>query len=171
MTGRTPARVDPEIVAQLAADGMGRNAVARTLGVSRRAVDTAAKAAGITWVRSSTEAATKARMADRRAELLDDFSEISDKAAERLLDALDADEIDPRVLQALAQVAGAATDKLTTLADRLTATDDHGDSLLDRLAAGFSEWAEHVANADDQITTTSTTDPEGTSHDQDPARN
>ena len=154
MTGRTPARVDPEIVAQLAADGMGRNAVARTLGVSRRAVDTAAKAAGITWVRSSTEAATKARMADRRAELLDDFSEISDKAAERLLDALDADEIDPRVLQALAQVAGTATDKLDRLADRLTADDGTGDSLLDRLAAGFQSWAAHVEHLDHNQTTT-----------------
>ena len=99
-------------------------------------------------------------MADRRAELLDDFSQISDRAAERLLDALDRDEIDPRVLQALAQVAGTATDKLTTLADRLTADDGTGDSVLDRLAAGFSEWAEHVANAD-QNTSTTTDDAQG----------
>ena len=153
MTGRTPARVDPATVARLAADGLGRNACARRLGVSRRAVDEAARIAGITWVRSSTEAATKARMADRRAELADDFSLISDRAAERLLDALDADEIDPRVLQALAQVAGTATDKLDRLADRLTADDGTGDSVLDKLAAGFQSWAAHVEQLDHHQTT------------------
>lgn len=154
MTGRTPARANPEEVARLAADGMGRNAVARHLGVSRRAVDDAARAAGVSWVRSSTEAATRARMADRRAELAEDFSEISDRAAERLLDALDRDEIDPHVLRALANVAGMSVDRLTALADRIDATEDRGDSLLDRLAAGFSEWAEHVANADQNTSTT-----------------
>lgn len=153
MTGRTPARANPEEVARLAREGMGRNAVARHLGVSRRAVDEAARAAGVSWVRSSTEAATKARMADRRAELLDDFSQISDRAAERLLDALDADEIDPHVLRALANVAGTSVDKLTALADRLTADDGTGDSLLDRLAAGFSEWAAHVEHLDHNQTT------------------
>ena len=146
--GRTPARVNLEEVARLASEGMGRNAVARHLGVSRRAVDEAAKAAGVSWVRSSTEAATKARMADRRAELAEDFSEISDRAAERLLQALDADDLDPRVLQALAQVAGAATDKLTTLADRLDADGDRGDSLLDQLRAGIDSWAAGLADQD-----------------------
>ena len=148
MTGRTPARATPDMVAQLAAEGHGRNSCARELGLSRRQVDRLAREAGIKWERAATEAATRARMADRRAELVEDFSQIADGAAERLLDALDADEIDPRVVQALAQVAGTATDKLTTLADRLTADDGTGDSVLDRLAAGFSEWAEHVANAD-----------------------
>ena len=93
-------------------------------------------------------------MADRRAELADDFSQIADGAAERLLQALDADEIDPRVLQALAQVAGTATDKLDRLADRLTADDGTGDSLLDRLAAGFQSWAAHVEHLDHNQTTT-----------------
>ena len=153
MTGRTPARVDPEKVAQLAADGLGRNSVARTLGVSRRAVDEAARIAGVSWVRSSTEAATKARMADRRAELVDDFSEISDRAAERLLEALDDDELDPNVLRALANVAGLSIDKLTALSDRLTADDGTGDSVLDKLAAGFQSWAAHVEHLDHNQTT------------------
>ena len=52
MTGRTPARVNPEEVARLASEGMGRNATARHLGVSRRAVDDAARIAGVSWVRS-----------------------------------------------------------------------------------------------------------------------
>ena len=38
MTGRTPARANPEEVAQLAREGMGRNAVARHLGVMSRDV-------------------------------------------------------------------------------------------------------------------------------------
>lgn len=154
MTGRAgPTRATPDMVAQLAAEGHGRNSCARELGLSRRQVDRLAREAGITWERAATEAATRARMIDRRAELLEDFSQIADGAAERLLDALDQDELDPRVLQALAQVAGSSVDRLTALADRLTADDDHGDSLLDRLAAGFSEWAEHAANTDDQTTT------------------
>ena len=139
-------RAGPARVRELAEQGYGRNACALELSVSRRQIDTWAKAAGVTWVRSSTEAATRARMADRRAELADDFSAISDRAAERLLQALDADEIDPRALQALAQVAGTATDKLDRLADRLDADENSPESLLDTMRAGFANW--HAALAD-----------------------
>ena len=158
MTGRTPARVDPEEVARLAREGMGRNACARHLGVSRRAVDTAAQAAGITWVRSSTEAATRARMADVRASLADDFSQIADGAAERLLDALDRDEIDPHVIRALANVAGLSVDKLAALADRLDADENSPESLLDTMRAGFANWHSALkAGLDDQDQTTTET--------------
>lgn len=154
MTGRAgpPRKVDPEQVAQLAADGHGRNSVARTLGVSRRAVDEAARAAGVTWDRTATAQATAARLADVRAELTDSFTEAADLATGRLIEELHQDQLDAGTLRALATVAGISADKLIALGDRLTATDDHGDSLLDRLAAGFSEWAEHVANTgqDDQ---------------------
>ena len=156
--GTTPARVR-----ELAGQGYGRNACARELGVSRRQIDKLAREAGIDWSRTATEAATRARMADRRAELVDDFSEISDRAAERLLQALDADEIDPNVIRALINAAGTATDKLAALGDRLDSDEDRGDSLLERLASGFTEWAEHVANTDHQHNTTSTTD-EGDRH-------
>lgn len=144
MTGRAgPARVK-----ELAEQGLGRNAVSRELGISRRQVDKLAREAGVDWTRTATEAATAARMADVRAALADDFSEIADRSAERLLDALDADELDPHVLRALANVAGTSTDKLAALSDRLTATGDQGDSVLDKLASGFATWAEHVANTD-----------------------
>lgn len=156
VTGRTHAHVDPEEVAQLARDGMGRNAVARHLGVSRRAVDEAARIAGVSWVRTSTEAATKARMADRRAELAEDFSQIADGAAERLLDALDRDELDANVLRALANVAGLSVDKLTALADRLDADEDRGDSLLDQLRRGIDSW--HAGLTDQDQTNTITDD-------------
>lgn len=141
MTGRTPARANPEEVARLAREGMGRNQVARTLGVSRRAVDEAARAAGVSWVRTSTDAATKARVADVRASLADDFSQISDRAAERLLDALDRDELDPHVLRALANVAGLSVDKLAALADRLDVDDATGDSLIAQMGAWFAAAA------------------------------
>ena len=160
MSGRR-AGPAPARVRELAEQGYGRNACARELGVSRRQVDTWAREAGVSWVRSSTEAATKARMADRRAELADDFSAISDRAAERLLDALDRDEIDPRVLQALANVAGLSVDKLTALADRIDADEDRGDSLLDQLRRGIDSWAAGLAEQDhdqDDQTTTETTE-------------
>lgn len=151
MTGRAgPA---PARVKELAEQGYGRNACARELGVSRRAVDQAAREAGIDWSRTATEAATRARMADVRAALADDFADISDRAAERLLEALDADELDANVLRALANVAGTSTDKLAALSDRLATDDGTGDSVLDRLAAGFQSWADHVATTEQNIET------------------
>lgn len=145
----TGGRAGPVRVRELAEQGYGRNACARELSVSRRQIDAWAREAGVDWSRAGTAAATRARMIDRRAELADDFSQIADRSAERLLDALDADEIDHNVIRALVNAAGTSADKLTSLADRLTADDGTGDSVLDRLAAGFSEWAEHVANTDD----------------------
>lgn len=150
MTGRTPARANPEEVAHLAADGLGRNAVARELGVSRRAVDEAARAAGVSWVRSSTEAATRARMADVRASLAVDFADIADGAAERLLDALDRDELDANVLRALANVAGLSVDKLAALADRLDTEQDSPDTLLDQLRRGIDSWNAGLTDQTDQ---------------------
>ena len=158
MTGRAgPVRkADPQQVAQLAADGHGRNSVARTLGVSRRAVDEAARAAGVTWVRSSTEAATRARLADTRAELADTFTEAADLAGDRLIEELRRDQIDPGTIRALATVAGISTDKLIALGDRLSATDGSADSLLDQLRGGIDSWAAGLAEQDqdqDQIIT------------------
>lgn len=150
----------PTRVKELSEQGLGRNACARELGVSRRQIDTWAREAGVDWSRAGTAAATKARMIDRRAELAEDFGAIADRSAERLLQALDEDEIDHNVIRALVNAAGTSADKLTALADRLDATEDRGDSLLDRLATGFSEWAEHVANTD-QNTSTTTDDAQG----------
>lgn len=163
MTGRTgpPRKADPETVARLAADGLGRNAVARELGVSRRAVDEAARAAGITWDRTATAQATAARLADVRAELTDSFTEAADLATGRLIEALHADELDPAVLRALGTVAGISTDKVVLLGDRVSATDERGDSLLDQLRSGIDSWAAGLAEQDqdqDDQTTTETTE-------------
>ncbi|MBC7271678.1 MAG: hypothetical protein H5T76_23715 [Streptomyces sp.] len=150
MTGRagpTP-KADPETVARLAADGHGRNSVARTLGVSRRAVDAAARAAGVTWVRTGTAAATAARLADVRADLTDQFTEAADLATGRLIEALQADDLDPGILRALATVAGISADKLISLGDRVSAAEDRGDSLLDQLRAGIDSWAAGLADQD-----------------------
>lgn len=161
MTGTgPPKRVDPAQVAQLAREGHGRNSVARTLGVSRRAVDEAAKAAGVTWDRSATAAATAARLADVRADLADTFADAADLAGDRLITALRDDVLDPQVLRALATVAGISADKLLALGDRVQPADDHGESLLARLSAGIGEWAEWAANQppDDRPTTDQNTE-------------
>lgn len=160
MTRTGPAiKADPAQVAHLAADGLGRNAVARHLGVSRRAVDEAARAAGVTWDRTATAAATSARLADVRADLADTFADAADLAGDRLITALQADALDPSVLRSLATVAGISADKLLALGDRVRPADDHGQSILDRLSEGFGEWAEWAANTPpetDRPTTTST---------------
>lgn len=155
MTGRAgpTGKADPETVARLAADGHGRNSVARTLGVSRRAVDEAAQAAGVSWVRAGTAAATAARLADVRADLTDQFTEAADLATGRLIEALQADDLDPGILRALATVAGISADKLISLGDRVSATDDTGDSLLDQLRNGFDSWAAALAGHDQDRTT------------------
>ena len=154
-------KADPEQVAQLAADGLGRNAISRRLGVSRRAVDEAARAAGVTWDRTATAAATAARLADVRADLADTFATTADLAGDRLITALRADDLDPGVVRALATVAGISADKLIALSDRVSATEDRGDSLLDQLRAGIDSWAAGLAEQDqdqDDQTTTETTE-------------
>ncbi|WP_230929535.1 hypothetical protein [Dietzia aurantiaca] len=94
-------------------------------------------------------------MIDRRAELAEDFSDIADRAAERLLQALDADEIDHNVIRALVNAAGTSADKLSTLADRLDADENSPESLLDTMRAGFNNWhAALKAGLDDQGQTT-----------------
>lgn len=87
-------------------------------------------------------------MADVRASLADDFSQIADGAAERLLDALDADEIDHNVIRALANVAGLSVDKLTALADRIDADEGRGDTLLDQLRRGIDSWHAGLTDQD-----------------------
>lgn len=148
MSGRAgPA---PARVRELAEQGLGRNACARELGCSRRQIDKLAREAGVDWTRTATEAATAARMADVRAALADDFSEIADRSAERLLDALDADELDANVLRALANVAGTSVDRLTALADRIDTEQDSPDNLLDQLRRGIDSW--HAGLSDDDQT-------------------
>lgn len=152
-----PRKADPEQVAQLAADGLGRNAISRHLNVSRRAVDSAAQAAGIAWDRTATAAATAARMADVRAELADTFATTADLAGDRLIEELRRDHLDAGTLRALATVCGISTDKLIALGDRVSATDGTGDSLLDQLRAGIDNWhqglTEQNTDDDNQIIT------------------
>lgn len=150
MSAGPPRKADPEQVAQLAADGLGRNAISRRLGVSRRAVDEAARAAGITWDRTATAAATAARLADVRADLADTFATTADLAGGRLIEELRRDQLDAGTLRALATVCGISTDKLIALGDRVSATDGTGDTLLDQLRRGIDSWAAGLAEQDDQ---------------------
>lgn len=53
-------------VVELHGDGLGRNAIARTLGVHGRIVSELAKEHGLTFTRTATRTATAARVADSR---------------------------------------------------------------------------------------------------------
>lgn len=133
-------------VVELAEEGYGRNAIARELGCSRRAVDEAAKAEGISWDRSQTKAATAALVADAQHELSALFSETASMAARRLLAELQADVPDPQLIRALATSADLPAGRLLSIAERLpdSSADDTA-SLLARLSAGVDEWAAHWA--------------------------
>ncbi|MBB1032622.1 hypothetical protein G6027_17445 [Dietzia sp. SLG310A2-38A2] len=113
----------------------------------------------MSWVRAGTAAATAARLADVRADLTDQFTEAADLATGRLIEALQDDDLDPAILRALATVAGISADKLITLGDRVSATDDTGDSLLDQLRNGFDSWAAALAGHDQDRTTDERTTP------------
>ncbi|GAA1709326.1 hypothetical protein [Dietzia cercidiphylli] len=144
--GPAPARVR-----ELAEQGYGRNACARELGISRRAVDAAAVEAGVEWSREHTRQATAALVADSQHELSAMFSETASLAARRLLVELQSESPDPALIRALSSAADLPAGKLLIIADRVSTTDhdDRGDSLLDTLASGFASWAEHVANTTD----------------------
>ena len=88
---RRPRPVTPQLraqVAELHSGGMGRNAIAREVGVSTATVTKIAREAGLTFDREATAFATKVRLielADARATLAKSFA----VRAQELLDALD----------------------------------------------------------------------------------
>lgn len=139
--------IEPARVKELVEQGFGRNAVARELGVSYRAVDEVAKAEGITWDRSRTKKATAALVADAQHELSSMFSETASVAARRLLEELQSDDPNPHLIRALASASDLPAGRLLSIAERMTdGSADDTESLLGRLAAGVNEWAEHLAN-------------------------
>ena len=114
-----------EQVAELAAEGLGRNAVARALGTSPTTVTRAAEIAGIQFDGSLTESATKARadqLAQDRMALAELSAAIAFRAGRRLLIETGATVLDPTTVRSLATAYGVATDKLIGLT--ATVTDD-----------------------------------------------
>lgn len=131
MTGRgakttTPLfeRIAPN-VADLAAEGVARNEIARRLDCSPATVTKAARMAGVAFDGTATEAATVANVARStasRAELADRSAGLADKAGRRLAMELDAEVLDPVAVRTLATAFGVAVDKLVVLAASLPDT-------------------------------------------------
>lgn len=97
-------------VAHLAAEGLGRNEIARRMKVARGTVTSAAKLAGVTFDRQATAAATAARVTDlrtRRQELSARFLTVSSA----VLDAVDPDDPDARAVRERITAAAVAVDK------------------------------------------------------------
>ena len=112
-----------EQVAELAAEGLGRNAVARALGTSPTTVTRAAEIAGIQFDGSLTESATKARadqLAQDRMALAELSAAIAFRAGRRLLIETGATVLDPTTVRALATAYGVAADKLAALSATVT---------------------------------------------------
>lgn len=113
------APVSPADVRRLADEGLGRNAIARRLGATRHAVDTAAKAAGVTFDRAATRAAVAAWQADatlEREELAADFRRVTRVVLNRILNASDLDPGDLRDLLWSAGSSAASDARLGRLA-------------------------------------------------------
>lgn len=101
-------------VAELHAEGMGRNEIARALAVSPGTVSNAARIAGVEFDRSSTEVATRTRteqLAEDRADLAAMSAAIARRAGRRLFMELGATVLDPGAVTALNRTFGTAVDK------------------------------------------------------------
>lgn len=102
-------------VAELAANGIARNEIARRIGVSPSTVSLAAENLGIKFDRAQTSAATAARVADfkaRRVELAEKFAEVSDA----ILEAVNPRTPDARDLRDRLTAAGVSVDRHMKLA-------------------------------------------------------
>jgi len=105
-------------VAELHAQGHGRNEIARRLGVGETTVSRAAVIAGVRFDATATQAATKSRsvqLAEQRADLAELSAELATKAGRRLRIELDATILDPTTVRALGTTFGIAADKLAAL--------------------------------------------------------
>lgn len=110
-------------VAELHAQGHGRNDIARRLGVGETTVSRAAVIAGVRFDATATQAATKSRsvqLAEQRADLAELSAELATKAGRRLRIELDATILDPTTVRALGTTFGIAADKLAALSATVT---------------------------------------------------
>lgn len=116
MTGPSKAQQFAPHVAELHAQGLGRNAIARTLGCSAGTVTAAARHAGVVFDGRSTADATEVvrrSSEQRRADIVTAAADLADMAATKLLAALARDELEAREL---VRLFGVAADKFVKLA-------------------------------------------------------
>lgn len=139
MTWTEPAR-DPEnldaAVADLHAQGRGRNATARELNVSTRQVDNAARRLGITFDAENVRAAVAVNVAsagEQRRKLAGRFRSVAEVALNHADDHSD----DAAELFGWLKAAGTAVDKDLAIQQQLDRADDHSSmqDAMDRFTA------------------------------------
>jgi hypothetical protein len=158
-TPREPTRAETLAprVAQLVADGHGRNEIARRLYCSNGTVTRAAKIAGVTFgnvvPEETVERAAETRKTttlERQDALAKGWSAIASRAITQLAKALDAGEIDPA---RLATIAGVATDKylkLTPEIDQKAESMGEAKQYLTDLMSAIRESATDRRDQEDQ---------------------
>ncbi|MGP5250008.1 hypothetical protein ACTXLS_10865 [Corynebacterium variabile] len=132
---RTPEKLDAA-VADLHAQGKGRNATARELNVSTRQVDHAARRMGITFDAENVRAAVAVNVAsagEQRRKLASRFRSVAEVALNHADDHSD----DAAELFGWLKAAGTAVDKDLAIQNQLDRVDDHSSmqEAMDRFTA------------------------------------
>lgn len=133
---RTPEKLDAA-VADLHAQGKGRNATARELNVSTRQVDHAARRLGITFDAENVRAAVAVNVAsagEQRRKLAGRFRSVAEVALNHADDHSD----DAAELFGWLKAAGTAVDKDLAIQAQLDRADDH--SSMQNAIDRFSEF-------------------------------
>lgn len=137
---RTPEKLDAA-VADLHAQGKGRNATARELNVSTRQVDHAARRLGITFDAENVRAAVAVNVAsagEQRRKLAGRFRSVAEVALNHADDHSD----DAAELFGWLKAAGTAVDKDLAIQAQLDRVDDH--SSMQEAMSRFAEFGELV---------------------------
>lgn len=149
------AEIRAEIL-RLCAEGLGRNEIARQLGVSQNSVSVAAAKAGHSFNREKTAEATRVRAVDakaRRAELLDNQLLILSYAQRRILDTFEG-RAKWKTL-AKASFGAEETKHLNYIPPRdlkdTQASLSAGMTVVNRLEAGLNPAAEEAGSILDKI--------------------
>lgn len=153
----------------LHAEGLGRNAIAREMGIAQAVVSRTAVHLGLTFDRSKIQAATAARLADlaeRRSILAEKLTSDAERLRQQMWEPTTVfafggkensynsellDEAPAADKRAIMGTAGMAIDKSLKLAPAETSGSgaDDAKSMLGKLAAGIAE----LANQDEETPT------------------
>lgn len=142
---------------RLHAEGMGRNQIAREMGIQGSCVSRTAAHLGLTFDRSKIEAATRARLADlaeRRSLLAVQFHDVAEDSLDRIYQDTTVyafggknndyeehvfPEAPPAERRALVAAAGAASDRSLKLAPAEASSGaEDAKSMLGKLAEGIA---------------------------------
>lgn len=151
--------ITPEKRAQivdLAVAGMGRNEIARELGVAAATVSSVCERAGVAFDRRSTEQATRARVLDakaKRAEMLEQQLTIQWLTQQRMLDVLERRGTWPTLVKA--PMGSQETRRLAYIpADDFVKTQNglsSGMAVVNRIEETLNPAAEEAGNLLDKI--------------------